>query len=207
MIRSMALAAAILAMGSGRAFADQPLPIHLHEVKPRLRFEGIEDYPDKVFYLRVFTYGGNPSRARPRWVEVKDSDTIVLNTSSRLESVRLLAIDRAEFERRSRDDASLDWLESMSDDGAELKGVSNETLITFPRAPRAAFRVRFADGRVIAEPIVDWFDHATTAAAIAAAAALAWMGVRWARRRAKSTASPNPSPAGSVSPPSEASAK
>jgi hypothetical protein len=89
--------------------ADVPLPPGIQYVVPRVRFAGVEKYPDHVFYLKFTTGTGAPKT--PMRFEVKKAEPITLTGSQRrITNMYLLALDRKEFEKRKGEDATFAWL-------------------------------------------------------------------------------------------------
>lgn len=115
MIRNVTLSC-LLVMSLGQAVrADIPLPFYNRYVKPWVRFEGIEDHPDQVFYLRFLTYSGGPSGTPHTLIEIKNSDPFDPHLQRRIEGMSLLVMSRTEFATRASTDSSLQWLNKETD--------------------------------------------------------------------------------------------
>jgi len=106
------LSTVLLSLWASTVSADLPPPPHLKEVDPRVRFDGIEDYPDHVFFLRFYDVHGNPNGTPASHVEVKSSEVLSFK-ARRIYHLELLAMPRKDFDKRNADDPSLSWLKGQ----------------------------------------------------------------------------------------------
>ena len=108
--RTFVFAVASSLLFASAVLADLPLPKNIKYVDPRVSFQGIEKNFDYVFYLRYLTFVGGPASVPHTLVEVKNSNAFNLNCQRRLMDMKLLALDRKEFDKRAKNDPSLKWL-------------------------------------------------------------------------------------------------
>lgn len=112
------------------SLADIPLPKDLKRIEPRVSFEGIEKYPDYVFFLRFSSSPGNPIGAPHTLLPIKNTNPFVIKPNGRLISMHLLAMDRKEYEKRAKADAGLKWLTEKAE-GVLSANVSHpETVVS-----------------------------------------------------------------------------
>ena len=189
MIRLMTLSICFWVSIASASRADVSVPLSWYEkhVDPKLRFEGIEDHGDYVFYLRFFNYHGNPKFGRHYFVEVKNSDAFGLGNYRRLSDLSILALKRSEFERRSADDPSLQWLTNktagvlyapLSMPGGVGTMLDSDTSVK-------AYRVTLASGELMVEDVTpaNW---TRLSVGLCAAISLIALGIWFARRRRRS---------------------
>lgn len=179
------------------AMADVPGPPHLKHVDPIVCFEGVEQHPEYVFFLRFLTYNGGPSNVPYRLEKISNSNPFNLLSAPRLGNMQLLAMSREEFEKRVEGDSSLAWLNDKTDGVlvANLPTASNTVSILVWQTPVTTYRVTLADGHLSAWLVSETAPAAVLAswaAGLAALLALAWLGIRFARRRRKVIASAAP---------------
>lgn len=186
MFRTATLACCLVVTLTAVVRADVPLPPHVKYVKPWLRFEGIEDYPDHVFFLRFLTFSGGPSGAPHTLIEIKNSESFDPHFQRRLSDVSLLVMERREFEKRASQDSSLKWLHEPTN------GV-NRTPLEHPEAtawffdesgPVTTYRVILNGGQPIVETFHPIGGTIRLCLGIAAAIALVVLGM-WLYRRRK----------------------
>jgi hypothetical protein len=176
------------------AVADLPPPPGIVEITPRLRFTGVEKYPQHVFYVSLSTSRGNPTSGTQLRFEVKNADPVTLKGSQRrVANVFLLAMDKNEFEKRKGEDASLTWLTEKA------TGVLSAPLEAPPtfgpkgkEVPPTEYSVTVDGGKLTAQPAAKTKrtselspDPATRpwVVGIAGTLSLALFGVWFARRR------------------------
>ena len=184
MIRLITLSFCFWVSIASAARADVPLPWYEKHVDPHVRFEGIEDHGDYVFYLRFFNYHGNPSFGRHYLVEVKDSDVIGLGAHRSLSNMSILALKRNEFERGAADDPSLQWLTNKTAGVlyAPLPTPWGTGTILDSDTSVTAYRVTLANGKLVVEDITpaNW---TRLGVGLFAAISLIALGIWFARRR------------------------
>jgi hypothetical protein len=206
MIRRIAVSFVLISFWGTDVCADGPLPSHLKRVDPRVRFQGIEDYTDYVFYLRYFNVHGNPHGTPATLVELKNSGVFSFEAGG-IYHMAVLAIPRPEFDKRRSADSSLAWLK-----GGPLQGTRNESswlnsvpevqYVEFQSPPTLAsvfvresplteYRITLTDGRLDVEvlaicepnftpPLERW---PVVVGGLFGVAALGGAGVWFARRR------------------------
>jgi hypothetical protein len=91
--------------------ADLALPSHLKYVDPLVRFEGIEEHQDHVFFVCYYSTGGNPDGCPPSLVEVKNSVVFKLGAHRRIFRMAVLSILRKDLDKRKADDRSVSWID------------------------------------------------------------------------------------------------
>jgi hypothetical protein len=157
MHRPLFPAVVLLLAIAAAARADIPLPDNLKYVDPRVAFEGVEKHPDYVFHLRFLTFVGGPSGVPHRLVEVRNADAFNLNAQRRLFDMKLLAMDRKEFEKRSQGNKSLDWLtdETPGVIAAEVDSPSTTAPKKLAEAPVTRYRVELKGGKLTVETVAD----------------------------------------------------
>ena len=143
----------------GVVSADVPLPKDLKYIDPWVQFDGVEKYVDHVFYLRFLTFTGAPMKKTPFTLrEVKNAKPFPLFVRRHLTNMSLLAMDRKEFEKRAKEDASLKWLTDKAEGVLEAYLVDTpETAISVKQkeAPVTVYRVALKDGKLTAETVRD----------------------------------------------------
>ena len=206
MIRRVMLSFVLFSSWVSNVSADIAPPPHLKGVDPRVRFEGVEDYPDHVFFLRYYNVHGNPDGTRPSLVEVKNSDVFTLNRG-RFYHLTVLAMPRKDFDKRNAEDPSLSWLKGESLGRQEydrfwlenVPGVRyvfvqpppTVTSAYVSETPVTEYRITLSDGRLMVEvlaiaepnftpPPERW---STWVGGIFGAAALVGAGLWFVRRR------------------------
>lgn len=148
MIRLVACLALVLAASAVRA--DIPLPKNLKEFDPRVKFEGVEKYPNHVFYLRYLTFNGNPSGVPHTLVPVKDATPFNLNAQRRLSNMELLAVDRATIEKLAKTGETNEWLNGKAE-GALRASMSTPPTTgpaTAKELPVTVYTINIADGKL-----------------------------------------------------------
>jgi hypothetical protein len=151
--------------------ADIPLPSNLKYIDPRVQFQGIEDYPDHIFYLRFKTFSGGPG-GDSRLIKVKDSQPFPLNAQRRLMYMSLLAMDRKKFTQRAQEDPGLTWLKGESKDvlSALVQEPSTVAPASITKSPVTSYRVSLKDNKLSVERLPD--DQAIAGGG-------AWLDARW----------------------------
>ena len=157
MFRMICIASVLGLFLASVAFADLPLPKDLKYVDPRVRFEGIDNVADQVFYLRFLTFASAPGSTPYTLKEVKDAKPFNLNAQRRLTNMSLLAIERKDFDKRAKDDPSLKWLSDKTDGvkSASLQAPSTVGKISEKEVPVTTYRVALKDGKLTAEMVKD----------------------------------------------------
>lgn len=89
--------------------ADIPLPPNMHYIDPFVRFDGLAKLPEYEFRLRFQTFTGGPSGIYT-YRTVPDGKSFNLKCERRLIDMQLLGLKREEFDRRAKEDKSLQWL-------------------------------------------------------------------------------------------------
>jgi hypothetical protein len=174
------------------AAADVPLPPDLRYVKPRVRFLGVENYPEQAFFLKFRTANGNPFAAPPVHVEVKNAEPFTLLTARRITGVELFALPAREAKKRRAEDSSLKWLDPKTP-GLLSAGVKAPPTVTSRKdseVPVTTYKVTIKDGKLIVEsPTVEKKSEApgidrtrTLVAGLAFAVGLALLGLWFARK-------------------------
>ena len=123
-----------------------------------MSFQGVENHTDYIFYLREPPIISHPSRSRPHsLIEVKDSKAFNLG-ATRLADIKLLAMDRKEFDKRVKDDPSLNWLTP------ETKGILSAKVTPLPataapadvkETPVTTYNVSIKEGKLTVELVPD----------------------------------------------------
>lgn len=175
------------------ASADIPLPGNLKYIDPRVQFEGIDQLPDHVVYLRFLTFTGGPGGVPHRLMPVKDSKPFALNAQRRLFDMSLVALDRKEFEKRAKEDPTLAWLTDKTEGAlvAKIQAPPTTGPALLKEAPVSTYRVQLKDGKLSAEMVkAEKSGQANPsgllplwAVGILSATGFAWFGVWMARRR------------------------
>lgn len=148
------------------ARADLPPPSHLKNVDPRVRFEGIEDYPDHVFFLRYYDVHGNPVGTRPNLIELKNMEVLSIK-ARRIYHMTVLVMSRTEFDKRKADDPSLSWLKGEPLDQREhplswlakipevkyasIQAPPTVASVFASESPLAEYRIAFSAGRLVVD--------------------------------------------------------
>ena len=134
-------------------FADIALPGNIKYIDPRVSFQGIEKHPDYVFHLRFLTFSGGPANVPHRLVEVKDSSVFNLNAARRLTDMKLLALERKEFDKRAKDDPSLKWLTDKTEGvlWASVTPPSTTAPANVKEAPVTIYNVSLEEGKLTVE--------------------------------------------------------
>jgi hypothetical protein len=155
MYRTALSACAIVFMSAAVASADIPLPRDLKYVDPRVSFEGIDKQGDYVFYLRFLTFSGGPAGVPHTLIEVKDAKPFNLKAQRRLGDMTLLAMDRKEFDKRKKEDASLKWLTDKTPDvlKASVATPATTASVNIKEVPVTAYRVTLKDGKLSVEQV------------------------------------------------------
>jgi len=195
-ISGLAFAFAFALVFVSAASADIALPKDQQQVDPKFCFEGTEKQGDTVFFLRYLTFVGSPSGVPHRLLEIKDDKAFPLGAQRRLSSLQVLALNRKEFEKRSKEDSSLKWLSDKTE-GVLMVEIATPNVV-FPvsqkEIPVNTYRLSIKDGKVIAEKLADkpgvkqgdatpfnpvplWLFG------ILGAASVMWFGVWFARRK------------------------
>jgi hypothetical protein len=190
---SAAVLTTTLLSPAGVARADIPLPGHLTYIHPQMAFEGIAEQPDYVYYLRYLTFTGGPGGIPHSTIEVRDSKPFVLNCQRRLFDMKLLAIKRADFEKRSKAERSLDWLTDKAEGvlAVEVESPSTVAPKAAKQPPLTTYRVKWKDGKPAVEVVSRAKDQEANSgsvlpnsmAGLALAAGLASLGMLIMRRR------------------------
>ncbi|HZZ80485.1 MAG TPA: hypothetical protein VFE62_18420 [Gemmataceae bacterium] len=141
----------------GAVSADVPLPKDKKYIDPRVKFDGVEKYADHVFYLRFLTFTGGPARTPYTLREVKDGKPFALNAKRRIINVTLLAMNRKEFAKLSKDDASLKWLSDKTEGVVTANVIAPSTVgsADLKEAPVTTYRVELKDGKLSVEMVRD----------------------------------------------------
>jgi len=193
MRRTLILAVAGSLLVTSAVLADLPLPRNLKYVDPRVSFQGIDKHPDYVFHLRFLTFQGGPGGVPHRLLEVKDSNAFNLNASRRLIDMKLLAMERKEFDKRAKNDRSLKWLTDKTEGvlSAEVAPPSTTAPASVKEAPVTSYRVLLKEGKLTVELVPDKKPGAAApagrepfwVAGLGLSAGLVWLGLWFARRR------------------------
>ena len=203
MYRQIVSALAVSLVLAPSASADVVRPGE-KSVNPLVRFMGIEEHQEHVFYLQIQREQRNePDKPSPKLIEVKDSTPFNLNAGFRLESMYLLAIERKEFDKRAKDDPSLKWLTEEADGVMCAYPIMPSTigLIDDVAVPLTSYRVTLQNGRLQVEgPDIEkvqkksaWGNFMLMAAAgIFIALSLATLGIWFVRRRWLGAKTPTP---------------
>ena len=115
MIRCVVLSFVLLSTFVSNASADTAPPPGHKRVNPYVRFEGIEKHADHLFYVQLQTFSGGPGPKPNRLSQVIDSAPFTFYAEDRIQTLFLLAIERKEFDKRSKDETSLEWLTDKAD--------------------------------------------------------------------------------------------
>ena len=168
------------------------MPKDVKYVDPRVRFEGVEQHVDHVFYLRFLTFTASPGGIPYRVVEVKDSKAFSLNAQRRLANMQLLAMERKEFAARVTDDPSFKWLTDMTEGvlRASITAPATTGPANLKEVPVTTYRIALKDGKLTAELVKDQKSGAAAPAGvlptwtlgILTSCCLAWFGIWFARR-------------------------
>jgi hypothetical protein len=192
MNRTSAFAIGVGLLVALAAWADVPLPKDIKYIDPRVKFERVKDHADQVFHLRFLTFSGGPSGIPYRVMEVKDSEPFNLNAQRRLYDMKLLAMDRKEFEKRAKDDPSLKWLTDKTEGvlSVAVSPPSTTASVKVKEAPVTTYRVNLKEGKLSAERVGEGkrTDAGPTgllpvwAFGIIASLSVAWFGIWYSRR-------------------------
>lgn len=192
MIRALALVFVGSLVFVSVASADIPLPRDLTYIDPRVRFEGIDKYPDQVFYLRFLTFTGGPGGVPYKLVAVKDTKDFALGAQRRLINMQLLALERKEFEKRAKEDSSLKWLTDKSEGVLAARvNTPSTTARRNEKPPVTTYRVTLEDGKLKVEQVQSKKTSDATpiravpmvAVGLALTVSLSWLGIWLVRRR------------------------
>jgi hypothetical protein len=184
--------AVVLAFVAASARADIPLPSNLQYVDPRVAFEGVDKYPDHVFFLRFLTFTGGPSGTPHRVLEIKNVQPFHLQAQRRLTDMKLLAMDRAEFEKQSQSRGTRDWVTDKTP-GILSAEVEEPSTVAPKNAPAAVskYRVTLEGNKLSVESLGEQKvgdatprgGAATWFAGLSLAAAVTGSGLWFARRK------------------------
>lgn len=173
--------------------ADLPLPKTLKYVDPRVRFEDVDKHMDYVFHLRYLTFTASPAGVPHTMVEVKDTKAFNLNAQRRLTDLRLLALERIEFEKQAKADPSLKWLNDKTESvlQASVPTPSTTASVSIKEVPVTTYRVTLKDGKLKVEMVKDKERSEAApaglvpplASGLVSSISLAWFGIWFARRR------------------------
>jgi hypothetical protein len=187
------LVALTLLLSAASARADHAIPDYLTYVQPEMAFDGIAEQADYVFCLRYRTYEGGDKGVRHSVIRIRDSKPFVLDCNRRLEDMKLLAINRTDFEKRSKSEKSLTWLTEKTEGvlAAEVDPPSTKALKKAEKPPLTTYRVKLKDGKLAVEtvsrPKVEETNSGgvlpNSMAGLALAAGLASLGLLFVRRR------------------------
>ena len=155
MSRTFAFAIAGSLLFASAGLADIPRPPGPIPIA-RVSFQGVENHTDYIFYLRVPPII-HPVRSRTHYlIEVKDSKAFNLDPT-RLADIKLLAMDRKEYDKRVKDDPSDNWLTP------ETKGILSAKVTPLPatapadvkEAPVTTYNVSIKEGKLTVELVPD----------------------------------------------------
>lgn len=104
------LTVAITLLFGATAAADFPLPAHLKTVDRLVRFEGIEKFPEKIFYLRYSNTNGAPRQTDPPTLARAGAETIRLAPGRHMHRFEILAVDRGAFDEHEKSGDLAVWL-------------------------------------------------------------------------------------------------
>jgi hypothetical protein len=185
MIRTAMLSCFLVLTLAQAARADIPLPFYNSYVKPWVRFEGIEDHPDHVFYLRFLTFSGGPSGLPHQLIEIKNSDAFDPHLQRRISDMSLLVMSRSEFAKRASEDASLLWLNKETDGALNLPLLPPATVawIISDSTPVTTYRVSLSGRRPSVEKLAPEWTWLQLSIGGAAAISLTLLGIWLFRRR------------------------
>jgi hypothetical protein len=107
--------------------------------------------------LRFLTFTGGPANVPYTLREVKDAKPFAMNAQRRLGNMTLLAMDRKEFQKRAKEDASLKWLTDKTEGVLKANLDTPDTVGSVKRkeAPVTVYRVTLKDGKLTAETTRD----------------------------------------------------
>ncbi len=150
---ALVLGVSMFVVASSRG--DLPLPNDIKYIDPRVSFDGIDQYPDQVFYLRFITFSGGPNGVPPTLIEVKDSKAFNLNAQRRLTNMQLLTMNRDAFNKLAKDDAKLKFMNDKTEGvvAANLKAPPTTAPVTTKEGPVTTYRVKLKDGKLTVEPV------------------------------------------------------
>jgi hypothetical protein len=158
-----------------------------------MAIEGIGEHADYVFCLRFITFVGGPGDTPHTVVQVRDSKPFILDCQRRLFDMKLLAIKRTDFEKRSKSEKSLTWLTDKTEGvlAAEVDAPSTVAPKKLKKPPLTTYRVKWKDGKLAVETVSAPKIEETNSggvlpnsmAGLALAAGLASLGLLFARRR------------------------
>jgi hypothetical protein len=172
------------------------LPKDRKVAEPVVRFEGLDQCPDHVFYLYYgAVYFGYT------WAEVKGSEPIKLNFKTKEHTpsayLQLYAMERKAFEKRKKEDPSLKWLYGAKDGvlTAELDPPETTIPATAKESPMTTYRVTLGDGKLRGEKVTENKCGAAGpfgllppfTVGIVSSVSIAWLGIWFARRSAATT--------------------
>ena len=151
MIRTAVCFTVLMAAASVRG--DIPLPPNLQYVDPVVKFEGVAKLSDYEFRLRFTSFTGAPTGVY-RYLAVPEGKAFNLKAERRLGPIQLLGLKRDAFERREKEDPTLQWLTD------ETPGVLAADVPTPPTTgpakqpvPVSSYRVRMKDDKLIVEAV------------------------------------------------------
>lgn len=153
----MAFTVGLLIARAASADMSPSMPKGYKYADPRVNFEGIEQHPDYVFHLRYLTYGGKGKQrdddATHSTIPVKDSKAFSLKTKEYLTDVYLLAMDRKEFDKRAKEDPTLNWLTDKTEGvlRASITELRTNVSEDVKEVPVITYRISLKDGKLSAE--------------------------------------------------------
>ncbi|HYV36533.1 MAG TPA: hypothetical protein VE988_12550 [Gemmataceae bacterium] len=178
-----------------------PVPEGHKIIDPHLCFEGIDDHKDYVFYVRCSFVGGRileeVKAPKALKLAIKDVDRPTVNPQ--INNLFLLAMDRDQFNRRSKEDSSLEWLEESAQGvfSAKLTPPATTAPANLKDPPVTTYRVTLKDGKLSAQKIEDKKSSEGQQAGLlpmwafglVSSLSIAWLGIWAARRGAAATQS------------------
>ena len=149
MTRRVLLILSVIFSLAAAARADIPLPKNLTNVDPRVKFDGVDSYPEQVFYLRFHSFTGSPAGVPHTLLRVKDTKPFNLNAQRRLSNLELIAIPKADFEKFAKDDPTLAWLHKKTEGVLRAETEAPSTVAPANKeAPTTVYRIHITGGRL-----------------------------------------------------------
>jgi hypothetical protein len=188
-IAALTIVASLVSAGMVFANAGPPrLPKGRKVAEPPVRFTGIDNKSDYVFYIH---YGA--TYFEDTLAEVKDSEPIKLNFKTKDFAPNaymvLLAMERKDFEKRKKDDPSLKWLKVVKDGVLTAKLTPPPTTLPVDaKEPSVTtYRVTLKEDKLNVEKVEEKKSEPSSflpwwTFGLAVSVSISWLGIWFARR-------------------------
>jgi hypothetical protein len=168
--------------------ADIPNP-DFRGIEPTMSFAGVEDHPDHVFLIHV--EDGPSVILTERIIPIPGPEPFMPGFERRIKRVTILAVPKAEYERRRNDAASPFSPESPEVLACEIPSPATSLHVSSPEPDTLRYRVVMGDGKLLVKPVPAKTRNSSSAVpfrsrmawwGIALAASIAWLGLMVGRR-------------------------